>query len=77
MVMSSTVMAGMSGWSLCWMPAPAAPRCRDDSCTRNYPRQGRGLGQTAGETMKGDAGVLARLAAVLEAPDPDFAIVTP
>jgi alkyl sulfatase BDS1-like metallo-beta-lactamase superfamily hydrolase len=34
-------------------------------------------GQTAGMTMEGDAGVLGRLAAVLEAPDPDFAIVMP
>jgi alkyl sulfatase BDS1-like metallo-beta-lactamase superfamily hydrolase len=30
----------------------------------------------AGITVSGDAGVLSRLAAVLEAPDPDFAIVT-
>jgi alkyl sulfatase BDS1-like metallo-beta-lactamase superfamily hydrolase len=28
-------------------------------------------------TIEGDAGVLARLVAVLDAPDPDFAIVTP
>jgi alkyl sulfatase BDS1-like metallo-beta-lactamase superfamily hydrolase len=31
----------------------------------------------AGVTLSGDAGVLAELAAVLDAPDPDFAIVTP
>jgi hypothetical protein len=35
------------------------------------------VGQTSGMTMEGDPGVLARLAAVLEAPDPGFAIVTP
>ena len=34
-------------------------------------------GQTAGMSMEGDTGVLARLVAVLDAPDPDFAIVTP
>jgi alkyl sulfatase BDS1-like metallo-beta-lactamase superfamily hydrolase len=34
-------------------------------------------GQTDGMTVEGDTGVLQRLAAVLEAPDPDFAIVTP
>ncbi len=34
-------------------------------------------GQTAGMTLEGDPGVLARLAAVLETPDPGFAIVTP
>ena len=34
-------------------------------------------GQTAGMTLEGDSGVLARLAAVLETPDPGFAIVTP
>ena len=34
-------------------------------------------GSTEGATLEGDAGVLARLMAVLEAPDPDFAIVTP
>jgi alkyl sulfatase BDS1-like metallo-beta-lactamase superfamily hydrolase len=34
-------------------------------------------GQTAGMTMEGDVSVLARLTAVLEAPDPGFAIVTP
>jgi alkyl sulfatase BDS1-like metallo-beta-lactamase superfamily hydrolase len=31
----------------------------------------------AGVTLEGDPKVLARLTAVLEAPDPDFAIVTP
>jgi alkyl sulfatase BDS1-like metallo-beta-lactamase superfamily hydrolase len=35
------------------------------------------VGQTAGMTLEGDPAVLARLAAVLEAPDPGFAIVTP
>jgi alkyl sulfatase BDS1-like metallo-beta-lactamase superfamily hydrolase len=35
------------------------------------------VGQVAGMTMEGDTGVLARLVAVLDAPDPDFAIVTP
>ncbi|MEI8333066.1 MAG: alkyl sulfatase dimerization domain-containing protein [Chloroflexota bacterium] len=34
-------------------------------------------GQTAGMALEGDPAVLARLAAVLEAPDPGFAIVTP
>jgi alkyl sulfatase BDS1-like metallo-beta-lactamase superfamily hydrolase len=34
-------------------------------------------GSTAGAAIEGDASVLARLLAVLEAPDPDFAIVTP
>ena len=34
-------------------------------------------GQTAGMTVEGDPAVLGRLAAVLESPDPDFAIVTP
>lgn len=33
-------------------------------------------GSTEGMTIEGDPGVLARLVAVLEAPDPDFAIVT-
>lgn len=32
---------------------------------------------TAGIQVGGDAGALAQLAAVLDAPDPDFAIVTP
>jgi alkyl sulfatase BDS1-like metallo-beta-lactamase superfamily hydrolase len=31
----------------------------------------------AGIQLAGDAGVLGRLLAVLESPDPDFAIVTP
>ncbi len=35
------------------------------------------VGQIAGMTMEGDVNVLARLVAVLEAPDPGFAIVTP
>ena len=35
------------------------------------------LGETAGMSLDGDPTVLARLATVLEAPDPDFAIVTP
>jgi alkyl sulfatase BDS1-like metallo-beta-lactamase superfamily hydrolase len=34
-------------------------------------------GQTAGMTLEGDTSVLARLTELLEAPDPDFAIVTP
>jgi len=34
-------------------------------------------GQTAGMTLDGDPAVLGRLAGVLDAPDPDFAIVTP
>ena len=34
-------------------------------------------GQTAGMALEGDVSVLARLTAVLEAPDPGFAIVTP
>ena len=34
-------------------------------------------GKTDGMTLEGDQTVLTRLAAVLEAPDPDFAIVTP
>jgi alkyl sulfatase BDS1-like metallo-beta-lactamase superfamily hydrolase len=34
-------------------------------------------GSTEGMTTEGDTGVLARLMAVLEAPDPDFDIVTP
>ena len=34
-------------------------------------------GSTDGIAIEGDAPVLARLMAVLEAPDPDFAIVTP
>jgi alkyl sulfatase BDS1-like metallo-beta-lactamase superfamily hydrolase len=34
-------------------------------------------GSTDGAAIEGDASVLARLMAVLEAPDPDFAIVTP
>jgi alkyl sulfatase BDS1-like metallo-beta-lactamase superfamily hydrolase len=34
-------------------------------------------GSTDGMEIEGDPGVLVRLAAVLEAPDPDFAIVTP
>ena len=34
-------------------------------------------GKTEGMTTEGDTGVLGRLTAVLEAPDPDFAIVTP
>ncbi len=34
-------------------------------------------GSTEGAAIEGDASVLARLMAVLEAPDPDFAIVTP
>jgi alkyl sulfatase BDS1-like metallo-beta-lactamase superfamily hydrolase len=34
-------------------------------------------GDTSGATIDGDASALARLMAVLEAPDPDFAIVTP
>jgi len=34
-------------------------------------------GQTAGMSIEGDLSALARLTAVLEAPDPDFAIVTP
>ena len=34
-------------------------------------------GSSTGITLEGDATVLARLMAVLEAPDPDFAIVTP
>jgi alkyl sulfatase BDS1-like metallo-beta-lactamase superfamily hydrolase len=34
-------------------------------------------GQTEGMALDGDPGVLRRLAAVLEDPDPDFAIVTP
>jgi alkyl sulfatase BDS1-like metallo-beta-lactamase superfamily hydrolase len=34
-------------------------------------------GSTAGMTIEGDSGVLAGLVAVLEAPDPGFAIVTP
>jgi alkyl sulfatase BDS1-like metallo-beta-lactamase superfamily hydrolase len=34
-------------------------------------------GRTEGMGVEGDAGVLRRLAAVLDAPDPDFAIVTP
>ena len=34
-------------------------------------------GQTSGMAMNGDTGVLGRLVALLEAPDPDFAIVTP
>jgi alkyl sulfatase BDS1-like metallo-beta-lactamase superfamily hydrolase len=35
------------------------------------------VGQTAGMTREGDPDVLARLAAVLETPDPGSAIVTP
>jgi alkyl sulfatase BDS1-like metallo-beta-lactamase superfamily hydrolase len=35
------------------------------------------LGATDDMTTEGDTGVLGRLIAVLEAPDPDFAIVTP
>jgi alkyl sulfatase BDS1-like metallo-beta-lactamase superfamily hydrolase len=35
------------------------------------------MGSTQGITLEGDATVLARLLAVLEAPDPDFTIVTP
>jgi alkyl sulfatase BDS1-like metallo-beta-lactamase superfamily hydrolase len=35
------------------------------------------VGQTAGMAMEGNTGVLARLVAVLDAPDPGFAIVTP
>jgi hypothetical protein len=34
-------------------------------------------GKTDGMTTEGDTGVLRRLTAVLEAPDPDFAIATP
>ena len=34
-------------------------------------------GRTDGMTLEGDPAVLGRLAAVLDAPDPDFAIVTP
>ncbi len=34
-------------------------------------------GSTDGMTMEGDSGVLGRLIAVLEAPDPSFSIVTP
>jgi alkyl sulfatase BDS1-like metallo-beta-lactamase superfamily hydrolase len=34
-------------------------------------------GKTDGMTVTGDTTVLTRLMAVLEAPDPDFAIVTP
>jgi alkyl sulfatase BDS1-like metallo-beta-lactamase superfamily hydrolase len=35
------------------------------------------MGSTDGVTLEGDATVLGRLMAVLDAPDPDFAIVTP
>ena len=35
------------------------------------------LGRTDGVTLDGDPAVLGRLMAVLDAPDPDFAIVTP
>lgn len=34
-------------------------------------------GATDGAAIEGDASVLARLMAVVEAPDPDFSIVTP
>ena len=34
-------------------------------------------GSTAGIVYEGDVAVLGRLMAVLDAPDPDFAIVTP
>jgi len=34
-------------------------------------------GQTAGTAVEGDTSVLARLVSLLEAPHPDFAIVTP
>jgi alkyl sulfatase BDS1-like metallo-beta-lactamase superfamily hydrolase len=34
-------------------------------------------GATDGVELAGDAGVLARLTALTDAPDPDFAIVTP
>jgi alkyl sulfatase BDS1-like metallo-beta-lactamase superfamily hydrolase len=34
-------------------------------------------GKTEGMKTEGDTGILERLMPVLEAPDPDFAIVTP
>jgi alkyl sulfatase BDS1-like metallo-beta-lactamase superfamily hydrolase len=34
-------------------------------------------GSTEGAEIRGDAAVLGRLLGVLDAPDPDFAIVTP
>ena len=60
---STTRRRSMAPRSSSARPAQACRGCSPDS--------------TDGITLEGDATVLARLMAVLEAPDPDFAIVTP